>query len=562
MRLVACACYSLFVFASLGTRVTAQPPAAIPRIDSLFTNWIAPNAPGCAVGVYEGDRIAYARGYGLANVEHGVPITSQTVFRIGGLSKQFTAFAIVLLAQDGKLALDDLARKYVPEVPQFAGTPITIRHLLNHTSGLREFYPSQVGRLTGAVGGDVVSTRRILDYLSHQTSLNFPTGSRFTYSNTNFTVAGEIVRRVSRQALPVFALERIFGPLGMTHSGYMSPQAIVPRHATAYLPSGSAWMLGEPSNEVDDGPGNANSTVEDLVHWNANLVTHRIGGESARAMLIQRARTTNGDSIPYALGLQRGTFRGQDVIGHQTRFWGYQSSFLHFPAFGAGVAVLCNRPAHDSPTALARSVATAAWPTQFAPEAAPPAPSALISPAPFAGVYFDLTTRMLFQLGVSGDTVRSSFLGTMRLIGPDRYKSGSGFTFQLLPGATITEKRLIVTNSSNPYTVPDTLVRLGSQWMPTRADLLPYGGKYYSTELDATLTIAVAGDASDGWFLMATPHYGGAPFGLDPMQRDLFATLDAGGNVRFLRDAHGQFPRLEVNLRGGTIGVLFDRLPR
>ena len=512
--------------------------------------------------MYERDRIVYTHGYGLANVEHGVPITPQTVFRIGGLSKQFTAFAIVLLVQDGKLALDDPARQYVPELPQFAGTPITIRQLLNETSGLRDFYPGGTGRLTGGVGGDIVSTRRILDYLSHQTSLNFPTGSRFNYSNTNFTLAGEIVRRVSGQTLRLFARERIFGPLGMTHTDYLPNQAIVPHHATAYNAAGQSWSIGEPSSENDDGPGNANSTVEDLVRWNANMVAHGIGGNTAWAMLIQRARVTGGDSIPYALGLQRETFRGQDIIGHQTRFWGYQGSFLHLPAFGGGIAVLCNRHTPESPMALARSVAAAAWPTRFAPEVTPPSPSVRIPLGSFAGAYFDSTTHMMFRLSVSGDTVRGGVLGIMHLIGPDRYASRSGFTFEPLPGATGQERRLIVTNSVDPYNVPDTLVRLGNVWTPTRADLVPYAGKYYSTELDATLTIAVVGDSTEGWRLRVTPHYGGMPFPVFPVQRDLFATPDAGGNIRFPRDANGQLPRLEVNLPVATIGVLFDRLPR
>lgn len=541
----------------------AQSPATASRVDSAFTRWIAPNAPGCAVGVYEADSVVYARGYGLANVEHGVPITPQTVFRIGGLSKQFTALSLVLLAQDGKLALDDAARTYIPELPDFGGIPITIRRLLNQTSGLRDFYPGSLGRLAGGLPRDLVSTQRTLDYLSRQRSLNFPTGSRFAYANVNFTVAGEVVRRVSGQGLPEFARARIFGPLGMAHSAYLLPQAIVPHHATAYgRAAGGSWNLNEPTSEMDHGPGSVNSSVEDLANWNGNLVTHRVGGDAGWETMVRLGLLNNGDSVPYGLGVQRRPFRGQDAISHQTRFWGYHSSFVHFPAFGGGVAVLCNRAVPEGPMALARRVATIAWPSRFAPEPAPPVPSASLRPQSFAGVYFGSTSRMLFHLSASGDSIGVLPLGTLRLAGPDRYADGTGYTFEPVPGVTTAGRRLIVTNEQDPYNVPDTLARVGSGWTPTRADLAPYAGKYYSQELDATLTVGVAGDSANGWRLGVAPRVGGEPFVLVPAYRDLFAMLLApGGNVRFLRNARGQVQGLEANLLRGTVGVMFDRLP-
>lgn len=541
----------------------AQSSSLASQVDSVFTRWIAPDAPGCAVGIYEADRVVHTRGYGLANVEHAVPNTPQTVFRIGGLSKQFTALSLVLLAQDGKLALDDAARTYVPELPDFGGTAITIRHLLNQTSGLRDFYPGALVRLAGGLPRDVVSTQRNLDYLSRQRSLNFPTGSRFAYGNLNFTVAGEIVRRVSGQGLPEFARARIFAPLGMAHTAYLMPQAIVPHHATAYgRAAGGRWNLNEPTNEADHGPGSVNSSVEDLAHWNGNLVTHRVGGDAGWATLVRLGLLNNGDAVPYGLGVQRRPFRGQDVISHQTRFWGYHASFIHFPAFGGGVAVLCNRPVPEGPTAIAQRVAAIAWPSRFAPEPAPLVPSASVRPESFAGVYVGAASRMLFQLRVSGDTIRVPQLGVLRLVGPDRYADGTGYTFELLPGATAADGRLIVTNEQDPYNVPDTLARVGSAWMPAQADLAPYAGKYYSQELDATLTVSVADDATNGWRLGVAPRVGGEPFAAVPAYRDLFAILLApGGNMRFARDARGQVRGLEVNLLPGTVGVMFDRLP-
>src|SRR5215208_152404 len=208
-----------------------------PRIDRIFSRF-GPTSPGCAVGVAKDGRTLYTRGYGSANLEYGVPLTDSTVLESGSVAKQFTASAIMVLVADGKHRLDDDIRRYLPEVPDFGGQKITIRNLLTHTSGLRDQW-GLLGIEGRGPGSQVHSAMTTLDLVAHQKMLNFPPGSRYLYSNTGYALAGLIVQRVSGKTLDAFMQERLFRPLGMTHTQWRDDfTEVVPNRATAY--SGSA----------------------------------------------------------------------------------------------------------------------------------------------------------------------------------------------------------------------------------------------------------------------------------------------------------------------------------
>ncbi|HYR07540.1 MAG TPA: serine hydrolase domain-containing protein, partial [Longimicrobium sp.] len=197
--------------ALLAAPAAAQPDLAV-RVDSLFAAWNKAESPGCAVGVSHNGRTVLSRAYGSANLEHGIPNTPATVFEAGSVSKQFTAAAIVRLAQQGKLSLDDDVRRHVPEVPDY-GTPITLRHLLNHTSGLRDW--GSVMQLAGWPRGTRIYTHaHALDVISRQKSLNFTPGAEYSYSNTGYNLLAIIVERVSGVSLNEFSRRELFEPLG------------------------------------------------------------------------------------------------------------------------------------------------------------------------------------------------------------------------------------------------------------------------------------------------------------------------------------------------------------
>ena len=210
-----------------------QPPDAAARLDRIFERWNSKDAPGCAVAIARDGKIILSRAYGMADLEHDVANTTATIFEAGSVSKQFTAGAIVMLVQQGKLSFDDNVRKYVPEVPDY-GTPITIRHLLTHTSGLRDW--GNVASIAGWPRTTRVHTHaHVLDIVSRQRALNFPPGNEYSYSNTGFNLLAIIVSRVSGMPFAEFTRKNIFEPLGMSHTQWRDDfKRIVKGRAVAY----------------------------------------------------------------------------------------------------------------------------------------------------------------------------------------------------------------------------------------------------------------------------------------------------------------------------------------
>ena len=200
----------------------SQSPNA--QVDAVFSEWDRASSPGCAVGVIRDGELIYERGYGMANLEHNIPITSTSVFRIGSTSKQFTAMALLLLAEQGSLSLDDDIRDYISELPQYEA-PVTIRQMLNHTSGIRDYL--QVMSLAGMRSDDFYTDGDVLRMLSQSETLNFPPGDQFLYSNSGYFLVSQIVRRVTGTSLREFAHENIFEPLGMDDTHFHDDHRMV-----------------------------------------------------------------------------------------------------------------------------------------------------------------------------------------------------------------------------------------------------------------------------------------------------------------------------------------------
>lgn len=251
------------------------------RIDAVYAKYSAPSAPGCVVGVYQDGRIVYARGYGSANIEYDAPITPQTPFIMGSVSKQFTAAAIALLIEDGRIKATDDVRKYIPELHDY-GKTITIDHLVHHTSGLRDFWTLvQAADMRNDDGYDAGDVLRLA---ARQRHLNFEPGAEYNYSNTGYVLLGIVVQRVTGRTLREFAAERIFGPLGMTHSHFHDDHTEPDRgRASAYVPAkDGGWKIDVWNNDIV-GQGGLMTTVEDLQKWDENFYTGKVGGQAFRA---------------------------------------------------------------------------------------------------------------------------------------------------------------------------------------------------------------------------------------------------------------------------------------
>jgi len=307
------------------------------QVDLIFAKWTTAT-PGCAVGVAVDGKPVLARAFGMADLEHEVRNTPDTIFEAGSISKQFTAAAVLLLARDGKLSLDDPVKKYIPELPDY-GAPLLIRHMLNHTSGLRDW--GSVASIAGWPRTTRVYTHaHVLDIVSHQHAVNFAAGTRWSYSNTGFNLAAIIVSRVSGMTFADFTRTRIFAPLGMTHTSWRDDHTrIVKNRAIAYEETREGFRTDMPFEKVY-GNGGLLTTVGDLLTWNENFVSPKVGDAAFVAEEQQVGKFSDGRAHDYALGLYNRTYKGVRQVDHSGSTAGYRADLARYPEQHLSVAVL------------------------------------------------------------------------------------------------------------------------------------------------------------------------------------------------------------------------------
>jgi CubicO group peptidase (beta-lactamase class C family) len=309
--------------------------------DEVFADLTKPGSPGCALAVARGGKILYEKGYGLANIEQGVEITPRTVLDIGSTSKQFTAASILLLERQGQLSIQDDVRKYLPEIPDYGHT-ITIRHLLNHTSGLRDYLT--LFELAGVNTDSVTTDDDALAIIARQKALNFEPGSDWLYSNSGFFLLSVIVKRVSGKTLRQFATENIFEPLQMTQTVFRDEHTqLVPNRAMAYdsKEAGTGYALNVSYFE-QTGDGAVHTSVEDLLKWDENFYSGKVGGKDFLEEIQEPGRLNDGKTLDYAKGLFVGNYRGLRFVDHGGSWGGYRAQLLRFPEQHFSVACLCN----------------------------------------------------------------------------------------------------------------------------------------------------------------------------------------------------------------------------
>lgn len=348
------------LLASLALAQTQAPPAARrpgsgQAVDSVFARWTA-STPGCAVGVGVKGRAVLERAYGMADLERDVPNAPDTIFEAGSVSKQFTAAAVLLLARDRKLSIDDPVRTYVPELPDY-GVPLTIRHMLTHTSGLRDW--GEVAGIAGWPRGTRAHTHgHVLDIVSRQKALNFTPGTAWSYSNTGYNLAAIIVARVSGQPFADFTRERIFTPLGMTHTSWRDDYTRIVKHrAIAYEARPDGYHEDMPFENVH-GNGGLLTTVGDLLRWNENFVSPKVGDATFLAEEQTPGHFTDGRAHDYAFGLYVRPYRGVPEVSHSGSTAGYRAFLTRYPDQHVSVAVLCNA-GNANATQYAHTVAEA-----------------------------------------------------------------------------------------------------------------------------------------------------------------------------------------------------------
>lgn len=328
---------SLFAFllSILAQTTFAQPIDTVAQIDKLFSSW-SNATPGASVLVARGEKILYHKAFGLANLESNVPNTINTIFEAGSVSKQFTAYSILILENEGKLKLTDDVRKYIPELPVYEA-PVTIQQCLNHTSGLKDW--GSVGALSGWPRGSRDYTLPLaLHIICKQKTTNFKPGNEYSYSNSNYSLLVEIVQRVSKQSLEDFTSERLFKPNGMTSTRWRSDfRDIVPGRAQAYSNTDDGYELNMPFEHIY-GHGGLLTTTGDLLKWNQLLEKH----DAIHNKRVTRGKLNDGKEISYAAGIQHGGINGVEEIAHSGSTGGYRAWLAYYPSKKITVALLSN----------------------------------------------------------------------------------------------------------------------------------------------------------------------------------------------------------------------------
>jgi CubicO group peptidase (beta-lactamase class C family) len=337
----------LLIFLIVGITLTTKsfsqslPNSTIKKIDSLFIKWDNKNSPGCAIGIVRNDSLIYAKGYGMANLEYNIPITPETIFYMASVSKQFTAYAIVLLSRQGKIRLGDDIHVYLPWFPNLR-QKITVRNLLNHTSGIRDVFG--LAAISG-VGGDGMMTQELaFKLLKRQTSLNFNPGEKYSYSNSNFILLSEIVKNVSGRTFQAFADSAIFKPLGMSESHFEDDYyELIKNRAESYSAIDSAHYENSFKNVFTMGDGGLFSNINDMAKWIINFYNPRAGDLKDIAQLTLKGKLNNGKELLYASGIVSNKYKGWRVYTHMGGLSGYRTMTAAYPDLKMGIIVFGNQ---------------------------------------------------------------------------------------------------------------------------------------------------------------------------------------------------------------------------
>jgi CubicO group peptidase (beta-lactamase class C family) len=523
-------CSGLALLCLVGTTMLAQSALATsqPKVDAIFKRF-TPSTPGCAVGADVKGQPVIRHAYGSADLEHDIPITTDTIFEAGSVSKQFTAAAVVLLARAGKLSLDDEVRKYVPELPDF-GAPLTIRQMLHHTSGLRDW-----GNLAGLAGWPrttrVHTHAHVLDLLSHQHGLNFPPGTRWSYTNSGYNLAAIIVSRVSGMPFPEYTKAAIFDPLGMKDTSWRDDYTrIVKRRAMAYSDRQGTFTLNMPFENVY-GNGGLLTTVGDLLKWNTNFTGHVVGDSAFVDELQQRATLPGERTHEYALGLYVDTYKSVREIDHSGATAGYSAHLGRYPDQQVSVAVLCN-VAGANATGFAKSVAEL-YLTGLRPIAAP-TPSHTLTDAEgdrLVGLYRSLKPAGAITIARDKDGLMVRNVARLVPMSATRFA-----TIDLATYDFDGHGQLRVTDEFGTTDVYDRMD-------PVKPDvdaLKAFTGHYVSDEIETSMEVVLQGDRL---VVRRRPDFE-AP--LIPVWSNGFSSPPLGW-VMFARDASGQVISMSIN---------------
>ncbi len=525
-------------------------PANDAKVDKLFSPWDHERSPGAAVVIVKDGAVAYTHGYGYANLEDRVPITQQTIFDAASVAKQFTGLSIAMLAQKGKISLDEEIRKYLPDLPDF-GKPIYIHHLLHHTSGLRD-WPETLS-LSGVDMSSPITLETILEMVRRQRELDFAPGEEHSYSNTGYNLLAAIVAKATGHSFRTWTAANIFEPLGMNHTEICeNPAKIVPNRAMPYMPAGRGFERVV-SQLAAQGSSSLFISADDIGKWLLNFESAAVGGTQAIEMMHEPGKLNNGNKVDYAFGVELTDYNGDKITKHTGSWAGYRSIVLRVPGKRFGIAILSNLSSMPTER-LAREITDLYLGYEPGPKEQPPG-------KPVAEFHAD-------------PSLWKPFTGTYRL-GPGWLLSVTQEGTNLMAQATREPKFAMTALSSNRFLVKaygsdvefvstnsDRVTHLMYRGIhapklripPCNPDLFrAYAGDFWSEELRVAYRLEVhEGD-------LGTRHRSGTWVRLLPTDTDAFDTDPGGLSIVFTRDSKGEISELKVSA-GRMRNIRFRRV--
>lgn len=539
-----------------------EPETEQDRVDRIMADYSGTETPGAVVAVVRGGAIVFERAYGMANLTHGIPFTVDTRTNIGSTSKQFTAFAVALLADRGRLSLDDDVRTHIPELPDL-GEVVRLRHLVSHTSGYREFLNAL------AIGGwrfdplDHIDRDEILTVVQRQPALQNSPGAEYNYNNTGYALLALVVERVTGEPFRDWMASNVFEPLGM-HATVIrgDPRRIVPASAQGYGPVGEDGADG--FQEIPDipaamGAGGIYTTVGDLALWMRNLRTAELGGPAVLERMTTRNVLTTGDTTSYAMGLMVSTVRGLRVIQHGGADAAHRSTFIYHPDLDAGLIVQSNHATFDG--AIPGRIADVFFGEHMEPREEPAAAAEVaFDPELFDTSSFDAYAGR-YELEVQPGFILTFWRDEDRLM----TQATGQQPFELTPTSDSTFALSVVRASVTFHRDEDgrvtslTLHQNGdhiAHRLPDEdadaVDLAPYVGRYYSAEFETFYDVVIEEDH------LVVRHRRLAPMTLDHASDDAFTGPFPLARVEFDRGDDGRVTGLRAS-NGRARDILFRR---
>jgi len=552
-----------FAVLSLSACRRAQAESQSARVDKLFSAWNSKDSPGCAVGISRNGAIVYEHGYGMANIELNVPVTAETVFAIASITKSFTAMSVMLAAERGQLSLDDEVQKYIPEW-QDRDDHITIRHLLTHTSGLRDAFTMLGWAPLNGNAGDM--NEGIARLLAKQRGLNFQPGTEYQYNNGGYNLLATILKRATGQSLREFAEANIFKPLGMAHTHvHDDVPMLVPNRASGYSRNASGWRAAKVDGDIVGNSG-MYSTVGDLLLWEENFEKPRVGTMEMFAAMQKPTVLKGGNAIPSGLGFGIGQYRGVPTVEGSGGDYGIATKVARFPNQHFAVAVLCNEDnivmggmARVNLDALTNGIADiyladALGPAEAATETVPPTPVKLTDAqlSEKTGLYRIGGVDQPALVTVDHGTLmvrayyRDDFDLELAPVGANRFLLRNSVLLEFIPATPGQPKGWRIGEGNN--------ARVWQQvtFAPSAAEVRSYAGEYRSEEIGASFTL----EAHDSALVVRNPS--GLDVTIAPFLKDIFVG-DVVGIVKFTRDSRGAMTGFTLN-RDAARGVRFDRI--